>query len=234
MLPPCVFVFDLDDTLYLERDYALSGFAAVGDWARAELRIADFSERAGRLFASGQRTRIFDAVLTQVGLAPDLERVGKMVEVFRNHRPALSLLPDVERFLGRCNAATRLGLITDGYEAAQRNKVEALDLAGRGFDPIVITDVWGREFWKPHARPYRTVAERHADARSQFVYIADNPAKDFITPKAMGWVTIQAEREGGIHSPEPPSPAHAAHARIRTLDELDEAVARSLPLVGLT
>ena len=38
----CV-VFDIDDTLYLERDYVLSGFAAVGPWARDWLAIPDFA-----------------------------------------------------------------------------------------------------------------------------------------------------------------------------------------------
>src|SRR5207302_9076607 len=36
----CV-VFDIDDTLYLERDYVRSGFRAVGTWAEQWLRIPD-------------------------------------------------------------------------------------------------------------------------------------------------------------------------------------------------
>ena len=30
-----VLVFDIDDTLYLERDYVRSGFGAAGRWARS-------------------------------------------------------------------------------------------------------------------------------------------------------------------------------------------------------
>ena len=36
-------VFDLDDTLYPEADYVLSGFQAVADWAEVHLGIADLS-----------------------------------------------------------------------------------------------------------------------------------------------------------------------------------------------
>ena len=35
-----VLVFDLDDTLYPERDFALSGFKAAERWASAELGLA--------------------------------------------------------------------------------------------------------------------------------------------------------------------------------------------------
>ena len=33
-------VFDIDDTLYLERDYVRSGFTAAGAWARTELGLS--------------------------------------------------------------------------------------------------------------------------------------------------------------------------------------------------
>ena len=32
-----------------------------------------------------------------------------------------------------------------------------------------------------------------------FVYVGDNPVKDFVAPNAMGWTTIQIVRDGGIH-----------------------------------
>ena len=32
-------VFDLDDTLFAERDYVLSGFRAVDEWIRRERRV---------------------------------------------------------------------------------------------------------------------------------------------------------------------------------------------------
>jgi hypothetical protein len=35
-------VFDIDDTLYLERDYVRSGFEAVGRWAVKWIQIEDF------------------------------------------------------------------------------------------------------------------------------------------------------------------------------------------------
>jgi putative hydrolase of the HAD superfamily len=31
------------------------------------------------------------------------------------------------------------------------------------------------------------------------MYIADNPAKDFIAPFDLGWKTVRIKREGGLH-----------------------------------
>ena len=52
----CV-VFDVDDTLYLETDYVMSGFNAVGQWAADWLSIPDFAERCWNRFIAGQRGR---------------------------------------------------------------------------------------------------------------------------------------------------------------------------------
>jgi hypothetical protein len=50
MRPQCI-VFDLDDTLYLERNYVHSGFRALGEWAKTSLGVPDFADRASRLLA---------------------------------------------------------------------------------------------------------------------------------------------------------------------------------------
>jgi putative hydrolase of the HAD superfamily len=44
-----ILVFDLDDTLYPERQFALSGFAAAGRWAEAELGLGGLAEDMARL-----------------------------------------------------------------------------------------------------------------------------------------------------------------------------------------
>ncbi|MDB5525364.1 MAG: putative hydrolase of the superfamily, partial [Rhizobium sp.] len=39
-----VLVFDLDDTLYLERDFARSGFRATGDWLKNTMGIDSLAQ----------------------------------------------------------------------------------------------------------------------------------------------------------------------------------------------
>jgi len=50
-----VVVLDMDDTLFLERDYVLSGFAAVDAVVAKEHGLKGFSESAWRLFCAGVR-----------------------------------------------------------------------------------------------------------------------------------------------------------------------------------
>ena len=67
----CVVTFDLDDTLYLERDFVRSGFAAVGAWLATERGVRGFEACAWRLFEAGRRGDIFDRVLPRLGVAPE-------------------------------------------------------------------------------------------------------------------------------------------------------------------
>lgn len=214
-------VFDLDDTLYLERDFAFSGYAAAGEWLDARgvatglgRRLADSCRD---LFARGERRAIFDRAADALGLAPDL--VPGLIEVYRGHMPRISLCPDAARYLA---GHAGLGLISDGYERTQRNKIAALGLQAH-CDIIVPTGQWGTGYGKPHPRAYELVAA--ASGGQTCVYVADNAAKDFLTPNRLGWITIQILRPERVHHGAPPTPAHAAHAVIGSLDQLDSAIA---------
>jgi len=57
-----VVVFDLDDTLYLERDYVRSGFRAVDAWL-ASRGILGFFGEAWANFENGLRGKAFDRAL---------------------------------------------------------------------------------------------------------------------------------------------------------------------------
>lgn len=195
-----VIVLDLDDTLYLERDYARSGFAAVGQHLHQRLGIEGAGERAWGHFEHGRRGDLFNRVLSDAGVAADPDLIQELVEVYRAHRPAIRLLPDAEAFIDRALADGRtLALISDGPIAAQSAKAEALDLR-RWFDPVILTDAWGRTFWKPHERAYKTVMDQHGQPAGDHVYIGDNPLKDFDAPRRLGWNTIRVRRPGGEHA----------------------------------
>lgn len=218
---PGVVVMDLDDTLYLERDYVVSGLRAVGRRLAQDGTVNGFAVAAERLFAAGRRGDIFDGALAALGVAPDAALIARLVAVYREHRPDIALQPDAQAFLDRVAATRQLALITDGFRVAQRNKIAALRLDRWPFDPIVCTDDRGRSFWKPHRAAYDAVAAR-CGSRS-LLYIADNPAKDFVTPRSLGWRTVQIDRPGRLHAPTPPDAAHRADCVVTSLDELGDA-----------
>ena len=199
-------VFDLDDTLYLERDYVRSGFSAVASFAAADdsdlaTAIHDF---LWETFEAGVRGRNFDLLLDRWPSLGDQLSVAELVEVYRWHQPTIKLLEGAEeviRVLRRRRVP--LGLISDGPVASQSAKVKALE-AESFFDAIIFTDSWGREYRKPHERAYACMEERLVGARP-LVYIADNPAKDFIAAKSRGWRTIRMRLEGQLHRDSEPS-----------------------------
>ena len=220
MLQQNCFVLDLDDTLYPERDYVRSGFRAVDALVADRLRLAGFGDACWQLFLRGDRGRIFDAVLqSQYGLV-DPQFVSELVHTYRVHKPSIELHPDAQRFLAR---AQRLGLplalITDGPQGSQRAKISALALEDT-FSPIVVTAELGEGKSKPHVAAFELV-ENALGVHGCCCYIADNPHKDFLAPNQLGWKSVRIERPGGIYSQATePTPAHAPHYRITSLDDV--------------
>lgn len=218
-------VFDLDDTLYLERDYAFSGFDAVAEQFTEQVG-ADFdvAARCRELFDTRDRTRVFNTILHEAGTPEPDALLPKMIDAFRNHAPRIALCPDADAALTRLAGRFKLALISDGYLVAQQAKVEALGLASR-IELIILTDQWGREFWKPHPRAYETVASHFNFDHRDCVYVADNPTKDFVAPDALGWTTVMVRRERAIHQDAAAAQGERGKAVarhiIRSLDELD-------------
>lgn len=215
-------VSDLDDTLYLERDFACSGFDAVARWLEQQHIVCPFdpAARMRELFETGDRRRIFDRLLEEAGCAQIGEVVPAMVECYRNHLPRISLMPDAERALDCWAGRFHLALISDGPLSMQTQKVRALGLTER-FNQILLTDTWGKEFWKPHPRAFESVEAESGFSGQACVYIADNPLKDFITPNRRGWRTVRISRPGGVYGEMSPPADGCEQFTVRSLDEVD-------------
>ena len=193
-----VIVFDLDDTLYLERDYVESGLLAVGIWMEQQLGIAGAGPAMIDSFRGGARGHIFDEALALAGLGGSDGLIPRMVQVYRQHCPRIALAEDAVRFLSQRPGRTGLAIITDGYLDAQKRKIRALGLHQLGVEMAVCTDRWGRGEWKPAPRAFKHVQSFFALPAKAFVYVADNPEKDFVAPQRMGWRTVQINRPGRL------------------------------------
>ena len=209
-------VLDLDDTLYLERDFAYSGYRHLEIWVAENYGAAGFGARCSAHFEEGERRHVFDKACSDLGLPNTAELIATLVAEYRSHRPSIALCPDAAHYLRRHAGAT--GLITDGPAATQRAKIAALGLDSV-IDHVLLTSAWGSGFAKPHPRAFEAMEALTTPA--SLVYVADNPAKDFVTPKARGWRTVQIVRPGAIHDPRAPDDAHSAEVRIESFDALD-------------
>ncbi|MCP4503380.1 MAG: HAD family hydrolase [Deltaproteobacteria bacterium] len=210
-------VFDLDDTLYLERNYSRSGFNAVGNQVLSEWNRDDFADIAWELFQHGERGNIFDLALQRSGVNANKQQIAALVELFRNHSPEIDLEVDAINCLRHIPSHITTGLITDGYKTGQRLKIHALSLEN-SVDHIIITDKYGREFWKPHPFAFKRLESAAQTEGKNCVYIGDNPKKDFTAPNARGWTTIRIKRPLSLHV-ELPSPTYI-DAEISELSKL--------------
>lgn len=222
-------VFDLDDTLYLERDYAQSGFRAVGRWLEDSIGPNPFADLAWGQFCMGRRNDIFDAVLEEMDIRANGALIRQLVSVYRHHHPDIHLAPDAARLLGaHPPEGTRYALITDGFLAAQTRKLRALGLSQMGLWPLICTDIWGRGYWKPHARAFECVQAMHGLPSHAITYVADNATKDFIAPRRLGWNTVELLRPERVRANEYIPSGEGADRSVVSLDALEERHFHSL------
>ena len=218
-----VAVFDVDDTLYLERDYVHSGFSAVAAWAEETLGLPGLFDTAWGLFLTGTRSTTLTDAFTRLGRPMSTAETAAAVGVYREHAPDIRLCADAVDLLDRIGATAQIAIITDGPAPSQRAKIKALGLASRA-DLIVVTAEHGADWGKPSTHAFRHVQQQLAAAPDACIYVADNPSKDFAGPKALGWNTVRIVREEGLHSSAPSRPGEI-DLTVTSLWELEDQLA---------
>jgi len=237
-------VFDLDDTLYDEIEYCKSGFAVVAEFLanRSQARSSSMGEgeaptadpatasafaETRRIFAvlweqftAGNRTKTFNAALDELGIGYDDELIGELIEVYRNHKPKITLPQDSRDALCELSTKYTLALLTDGFLPGQQFKVQVLGIE-KYFKSIVYTEQLGRECWKPSPAGFEKIMQALKVEAENMAYVADNEKKDFIAPNKLGFSTIQLIRPARIHravSVEPGASVSAQH----TISEISQ------------
>ena len=219
----CV-VFDMDDTLYAEVDYCRSGFRAVADWLAKNGSPANgeqIYENLWQVFCGGNHTTTFNKALENLNIDYDDELIGNLVKIYREHYPEISLPPESWAVLENLCGRYKMALITDGFLPAQELKVDALGIK-KYFEYIVYTEQLGREYWKPSPAGFEKVLEYFETTGANCVYIGDNPAKDFIAPNKLGFMTVQLAAATSVHKTEPADKESQAKYVIDSIDQLPE------------
>lgn len=213
-------IFDMDDTLYPERDYIYSGLKVLDQWVEDKFQVEGFFPLAIQFLKLGERKLIFNKTLEKMKVDFDKSTIENMVNVFRDHKPSIHLSEEARWVLNNVNDTVKLGLITDGYLNTQQKKIEALKIK-EYFQSIVISDQYGRENWKPSPIPYIQSSMELCCENNECLYIGDNVKKDFITAKKLGWTTVHIYRNSGIYSTIKMESEYNAHYQISNLRELN-------------
>lgn len=201
-----IICFDLDDTLYKEIDYLKSAYREIAEYAAGQCTGCSDSVYFLTIKAYN---RMLDAYREGLNAFGELNKflglelpISDYLYIYRNHKPKIALSEDVVQTLDALKAQdVRIGLITDGRSAQQRNKIEALGLS-RWIDEkdMVISEEFGSE--KPALANYLYFMKRYPECHD-YTYVADNLKKDFIAPNELGWQTISLKDDGrNIHRQE--------------------------------
>lgn len=176
-------VFDLDDTLISEIDYLKSAFQEIAEHIDPENK-----NLYNEMFQWYQnKENVFLNLQNQYKNT----KVSDLKNLYRNHFPNFNPKSKTRDLLIELKGRGHfLGLITDGFSITQRNKIKALDIENL-FDLIIISEEFGSE--KPDEANFKVF---HQFGTTEYYYIADNVAKDFITPNKLGWTTVCLMDEG--------------------------------------
>lgn len=208
--------FDLDDTLYKEADFACSAYREIAALAEADFGLDPDGAFAAMAGALSRKENPFDALEAFAGRALP---VAEWVRRYRIHRPTIALSDGVGALLDRLKVqGCRLAVVTDGRSLTQRNKIEALGLSRWiDGDNILISEETGAD----KTLPDNFVALERRYPGEQWVYVGDNPAKDFYHPNRRGWTTVCLADSGrNIHPQTATDAEHAAQFTIREPEEL--------------
>lgn len=177
-----VFVFDLDDTLYREFEYRKSGIVYISRFLE---RLFGFSVPNGVLEDLLENPRSdFIRVFIEFYSLGDHARES-LLWLYRLHPPTLSLSANVRQvFTTLDDFSLPYFIITDGRSISQRLKVLALGLSG---EIVFVSEEFGGAP-KPCAERFLLV--QNLFPGKDFFYIGDNPLKDFVAPRSLGWKTI--------------------------------------------
>jgi putative hydrolase of the HAD superfamily len=211
-------VFDLDDTLYPERRFAVSGYRSVAEAIERDLHVSRRVVFRSMVwsFRRGRRAHAFQDLASRFALPESA--VPSWIECYRTHDPQLRLGPGVRRTLEGLRGRWRVGVLTNGLPRVQAAKVRALGL-DRLVDVVTYADEFGG---KPSPGAFREVLLRlGADPRTT-VFAGDDPLRDIEGARLAGMKTVLVTRRPDR------APALTADAVVRAVSDVPAAAERLL------
>ena len=184
--------FDLDDTLYNEKDFYLFCLKSVSKYLEINFfyhkrKSHDIFKELINIDNEFGRENILNIFLEK-HLNYNKKNLKTLIDVYRHTKPKIKLNADFKKFLK--NDTHKKFLITDGHKIVQKNKIESLKLE-KYFDKIIITNQYGLKYQKPNPYCFQIIKSYFNCQWKDLIYIGDNPNKDFIFLNQKGGKTIR-------------------------------------------
>lgn len=198
--------FDLDGTLYKERDFIsqvykllaqnIEQYSVLKCESILDFMLSRWDEK-GSSFPF-----IFSEAISFAGVSDSLKTKLELdcLSIYRAFDPCLELSPFVTQVIEYCYLNYNLFMVTDGNCTLQNNKILSLNLC-RWFDMknIGITGCYGLDFYKPCLRilDHIPMLRGQAEFNQKIVYFGDREI-DYLFAKSAGFQFVKVKEMRAI------------------------------------
>ena len=191
-------LFDLDDTLYSEKEYVRSGFHTV---AKLFPQIPQCFNKLCAAFERGQNP--VKTVLMEADLFSE-ESYRQCMSAVEDHHPRIQLYEGIrELFFELHKKKKSIGIITDGKPKVQRAKIKALGLDTMADEYLITDELAGNgdvsEFRRPNDIAFLIMKKRMGIPCRNMAFVGDDREKDFAAPKSLGMECYWKKNKDGLY-----------------------------------
>lgn len=202
-----VIFFDLDDTLYdrgIPFERAFEEFFGINDSVLARTAYQRCSIRGNEVFDDSQTGKItmeemyiyrYRKGLGDVGFSITPEEALAYQRLYAQKQSKLELTPKMVSILNVCQERfDKIGILTNGPGAHQREKIACLELKRWLTDGLIMTS--GEcGVTKPNPLIFEMTQERAEAQPNEMTYVGDSYSHDLHPAISMGWKTVWLNRK---------------------------------------
>ena len=175
--------FDLDGTLFDDRQYVRGGLRHAGDVLTDRIGLDLTDALLDAYFERDITESTFDTVLRENGQPTEL--VPELVAAYHDNNAALSPFPETVPTLETLVDEYRLGVITGGTNG--RDKLDRLGLE-EYFETVFVSPAYGSSKREPEI--FEAALDTLGVRPTETIYVGDRPPLDFPQPNRLGMTTV--------------------------------------------
>jgi len=194
--------FDLDNTLYDNKQYFLGAFKDISNYLSKKYSISQGKVYKNLVTLWQEKTSAYPYLFNDLLEISGIKNGGlveKIVKIFNKYKGNLKLYSGVITTLQELKKrGYKLGIITDGNVKRQKRKIKLLGIKNF-FEEIIYT----KEITpKPSKKVFLVAIQKLKVNLKNAFYVADNPLIDFAGAKKIGMETVRLKRGEFVKIPK--------------------------------
>jgi putative hydrolase of the HAD superfamily len=176
--------FDLDNTLYDQRDFEFFAFDKISEIVSSQYDISknDYFKSLCELFYTEEKDKTFDKAMISINSKLpngwDIFVKSKILPIYRSVRPKLKLNDYSKKLLELFyDNNFIMVLITNGNSQIQNYKIDSLGIRNY-FNKIYISDDYGKDARKPNFKMFKMMLKDFHLLPEECIYVGDSKILD--------------------------------------------------------